>query len=146
MTGTGEDTYLFYKLLRAGCTIAFEPSAYAWHKHRREMRALRNQIYGYSKGHVAYHLVTMLRDRDPRAVWELAIRQPQWHLRCLAGYVKRRLRRKPVSYPLELILAQTGGYFVGPWSLWRAYQRVKREGRSDPYVPASRRTTAEERV
>jgi O-antigen biosynthesis protein len=146
MTGTGEDTYLFYRLLRAGFTIAFEPSACAWHKHRREMGALRNQIYGYSKGHVAYHLVTLLRDRDLRVVWELGVRQPKWHLRSLAGYLKRRLLRRQISYPLGLILAQTGGYFVGPWSLWRAYQRVKREGRSDPYVPTSRRTTAEERV
>jgi glycosyltransferase involved in cell wall biosynthesis len=141
MTGTGEDTYLFYKLLRAGYTIAFEPSAYARHKHRREMHALRNQIYEYGKGHVAYHLVTLLHDRDLRVVWELGIRIPQWELRNLAGYVKRRLLRQRVSFPINLILARIAGYIMGPWSLWRSYQRVKREGCSDPYITAPRPTT-----
>jgi O-antigen biosynthesis protein len=142
MTGTGEDTYLFYKVLRAGYTIAFEPSAYAWHKHRREMRALRNQIYNYSRGHTAYQLVTLLHDHDLRVLWELGVRIPQWELRCLAGYAKRRLLRKRVSFPLNLILARIAGYVVGPWSLWRSYQRVSREGRSDPYVTAPRPTAS----
>ena len=48
--GVGEDTYLFYKVLSAGYTIVYEPGAYVWHRHRRDLRALCRQIYNYSKG------------------------------------------------------------------------------------------------
>jgi len=63
-SGVGEDTYLFYRVLKAGYTIVYEPAACVWHKHRRDLPELRRQIFNYSKGHVAYHLTTILRDRD----------------------------------------------------------------------------------
>lgn len=137
-TGVGEDTYLFYKVLKAGYTLTYEPSAYVWHRHRREMHALRSQLYNYSKGHVAYHLTTLLRDRDPRAVRQLAIHLPKWHLGRLASYAKNRLLRRE-RYSLRLILLEVRGNLAGPWCLWKSRQRVEREGRSDPYIPVSRR-------
>lgn len=140
-TGTGEDIYLFYKVLKAGYTIAYEPSAFVWHKHRREARALRSQIYGYHKGHVAYHLITLLRDRDPRAAVYLAAQLPKNRLKQLASYAKRRLLRRNY-YPLRLILTEIGGNLAGPWSLWQSNRRVKREGRSEPYVPVPRQAHA----
>jgi O-antigen biosynthesis protein len=139
-TGCNEDTYLFYKALKAGYAIAYEPSAYVWHKHRREMRALRNQIYNYGKGQVAYQVTTLLRDRDLRALAQLAVRLPAWHLKRLASHAKRFLLRRSYYYPPpSLVLLEAMGNLVGPWSLWRSHRRVKREGRSDPYVPASQR-------
>jgi hypothetical protein len=137
-TGCSEDTYLFYKVLKAGYTIAYEPSAYVWHKHRREMRALRNQLYNYGKGHVAYHLTTLLRDRDKRAVAQLLVRLPISYRWRLVSSLKRHLSLKRLSYldsgyPLRLILLEARGNLAGPWSLWKSYRRVKREGRSDPY-------------
>lgn len=141
-TGTGEDIYFFYKVLGAGHTISYEPMALAWHKHRREMRALRGQIYNYSKGHVAYHLTTLLRDRDPRAAMHLAVWLPRWHLRRLARYAKRRLLFRS-RYPLALILTEIRGNLAGPWCLWRSYRRVRRVGGA-PYVPVPRRPTSGE--
>ena len=55
-TGCSEDTYAFYRVLRAGYAIAYEPAAFVWHRHRADMRSLRRQIYSYAKGHTAYHL------------------------------------------------------------------------------------------
>jgi GT2 family glycosyltransferase len=78
--GCSEDAYLFYKILKAGYTLCYEPEAYVWHKHRREMTALRRQLYGYSKGHVAYHLTILIRDRDLRALLRLALRLPKAHI------------------------------------------------------------------
>ena len=144
-TGCSEDTYLFYKVLNAGYTIAYEPSAYVWHKHRREMRKLRSQIYNYSKGHVAYHLTTLLRDRDRRALTELVVRLPRWHLKQILRHTKRRLVRRS-RYPLGLILLEIRGNLAGPWSLWRSHRRLKREGRSAPYTPTSRRSSSEQRA
>jgi GT2 family glycosyltransferase len=124
-TGVGEDTYLFYKVLRSGYTMIYEPSAYVWHRHRPEMAALRRQLYAYSKGHVAYHLTTLLNDGDVRALGYLLVRLPYGHLRRMR---KELLRRTP--YPLKLHLAEIGGNIAGPLCLWQARRRVAREGRS----------------
>src|SRR5205814_10222425 len=75
-SGVGEDTYLFYKILKAGYTIVYEPTAWVWHRHRRDRESLKDQIYSYSKGHVAYHLTTWLRDGDRRAFVRLAYSLP----------------------------------------------------------------------
>jgi glycosyltransferase involved in cell wall biosynthesis len=134
-SGVGEDTYLFYKVLKAGHTIVYEPSAYAWHKHRRDLAALRRQLYNYSKGHVAYHLTTLMRDQDLRALVHLGIRLPQYYLRIAKD---RLLGRR--QYPVSLILLEIAGSLAGPWGLWRSRRRVMREGRSVPYVPVAQRS------
>jgi len=134
-TGCSEDTDLFYKVLKAGHTIVYEPSAYVWHKHRRDMRALRRQLYNYSKGHVAYHLTTLRRDGDLRALVRLGIRLPQSYVMRIKG----RLRGWS-SYPIRLMVYEFAGSLAGPWCLWRSRRRVRRLGRSAPYVsPAARR-------
>jgi O-antigen biosynthesis protein len=131
-SGVGEDTYLFYKVLKAGHAIVYEPSAYVWHKHRRDLAALRRQLYNYSKGHVAYHLTTLMRDQDLRALVHLGIRLPQYYLR----KAKNRLLGRG-HYPMSLILIEMAGNLAGPWALWRSRCIVKREGRSAPYVPVA---------
>lgn len=133
-SGVGEDTYLFYKVLREGYTVVYEPAAYVWHKHRRDLTALRRQIYSYSKGHVAYLLTTVTRDRDWRALIRLGIRLPQTHI-CR---IKERVRGRS-DYPVWLILLEIAGNLAGPYALWRARRRVKREGRSGRYIPVWQR-------
>jgi O-antigen biosynthesis protein len=136
-TGCSEDTDLFYKVLKAGYTIVYEPDAYVWHRHRRDMPALRNQIYSYSKGHVAYHLTTLFRDRDLRALHRLAVELPGAHL----WRINERLHRRS-TYPLSLMILEIKGNLAGPWALWQSRRQVKRKGRSAPYVPVSQRSSA----
>lgn len=124
-SGVGEDTYLFYKIIKAGYTLVYEPNAYVWHSHRRDYKALRAQLYNYSKGHVSYHLTTLLRDGDRRAIFHLFFDLPLSYLR----RVKRRIRGRS-NYPVSLILLEIWGNMVGPFALWRSRRRVLREGRS----------------
>jgi GT2 family glycosyltransferase len=139
-TGCGEDTYLFYKILKAGYTLVYEPAAYVWHKHRRHLADLRRQLYNYSKGHVAYHLTTSMRDQDLRALVRLGIRLPQTYIR----RIKDRLCGRS-EYPMSLILIEMAGNLAGPWALWRSRRIVKREGRSTPYVPIAQRSDPAQR-
>lgn len=125
-SGVGEDTYLFYKILKAGYTLIYQPDAYVWHTHRREIKALRSQLYNYSKGHVSYHLTTLLRDGDRRAISYLLFRLPYWNLKRIKSTLRGRKR-----YPISLILLEIWGYMMGPFALWRSRQRVRREGRSE---------------
>ena len=128
-SGVGEDTYLFYKTLKAGYTLLYEPSAYLWHKHRQSPEALRRQLYGYSKGHISYNVTTWFKDGDWRGLYQIFVGLPVYHayrlLKCL-------LRRS--DYPLSLILLEIWGNLAGPWSLWRSHVRVSREGRSAPFT------------
>jgi hypothetical protein len=129
-SGVGEDTYLFYKVLKADFTVAYTPDAYVWHKHRRDDAALRRQLYNYSQGHVAYHLTTLLKDGDWRGL--------RW---VLWGLPKAQLRRLIMSaigksrYPFRLVLLEIRGNLAGPWALWQSYRRVWREGRSAATAP-----------
>jgi len=134
-TGCSEDTYLFYRILNSGGTIVYEPSAYVWHRHRAAMAGLRAQIRAYSTGHVAYHLTTLTRDGDRRALVRLLYSLPR-------TYVERawqRLRGHN-DYPLSLILLEIVGNLAAPLALWRARRRVRRLGRSER--PARERNDA----
>jgi GT2 family glycosyltransferase len=122
-TGCSEDTYLFYKILKAGDVIAYEPSAYVWHRHRKDGQSLRRQIYAYSKGHVAYHLTTLMRDGDRRALVRLFYSLPK----TFVWRAIERLRGRS-DYPLTLIATEIAGTLAGPWALWRARRRVRRFG------------------
>ncbi|HEY9623210.1 MAG TPA: glycosyltransferase [Crinalium sp.] len=134
-SGVGEDTYLFYKTLKAGFTLIYEPSAYVWHKHRKEPSALRRQLYGYSKGHVSYNLTTWLKDGDWRGLLQILVGLPLYHTKQIGMWFLRRS-----DYPLSLTLLEIWGNLAGPWSLWRSHRRVRREGRSNPYIPMSQRS------
>ncbi|HET9529137.1 MAG TPA: glycosyltransferase [Blastocatellia bacterium] len=134
-TGCSEDTFLFYRVLKAGYAIAYEPAAYVWHRHRREMAALRHQIYNYSKGHVAYHLLTYIKEGDRRALARLGINLPQIYMKRFKDILLGQS-----EYPLSLLLTEMAGNLMGPWSLWMSRRRVSRVGPSEPYVPASQRS------
>jgi O-antigen biosynthesis protein len=140
-SGVGEDTYLFYKVLKAGYKLVYEPSAYVWHRHRREMAALRRQLYYYSKGHVAYHLTTWLRDHDWRAFVHVFVLMPPWRAVQVLRMIVGRLH-SPTDYTIAMRLLEIAGNLGGPWALWRSRQRVRLEGRSGSYAPV----TAENRL
>ncbi|MGZ4987292.1 MAG: glycosyltransferase family 2 protein [Limisphaerales bacterium] len=125
-TGCAEDTYLFYRVLKAGYAIHYEPSAFVWHRHRRDAKALWKQIYAYSKGHAAYHVVTFLHDGDRRALTRLFAEVPLYLSQCLRSWVFGYRK-----YPLSLILAQIWGHIVGPFSLWQSRRRVERLNREN---------------
>src|SRR5690606_18133417 len=104
----------------------------------REMPALKNQIYSYSKGHVAYHLTTAINDGDMRGFYDILVRLPRWRIRQLKTQVKRALTGRE-RYPFSLIVAEVTGNMAGPYALWKSRQRVKELGRSPQYVPPAER-------
>lgn len=133
-SGVGEDTYLFYKILKAGYTIRYEPTAYVWHNHRRTWAALRRQIYNYSKGHVAYHLTTLFRDADLRALLQLVLWLPLGHMWRIASRITGKS-----DYTLLLLFNEIMGNCVGSFVLLISLWRVRSQGRSSHYVPVPER-------
>jgi O-antigen biosynthesis protein len=136
-SGVGEDTYLFYKTIKAGYTLVYEPSAYVWHKHRSHPSALRRQLYGYSKGHVSYNLTTWFRDGDWRGLYQILVGLSSYHIKQLIFHFLGRS-----SYPISLTLLEIWGNLAGPWSLYQSHRRVRREGKSSSYILPSQRSSA----
>jgi GT2 family glycosyltransferase len=135
--GVGEDTYCFYRILKAGYRIVYQPEAYLFHKHRRTLAALRKQIFDYSRGHVAYHLTTLFQDHDLRVLFDLGVRLPF----SLVVRALRRIRSKS-SYPLLFLAVEAVGYSFGPLAMLQSHLRVRKTGRSEAFIPARQRPAA----
>ena len=130
--GVGEDTLWFYQILRSGHVVLYEPSAVAWHHHRVTMKELRKQLMAYSKGHVAYHLITFLKYGDKRALVRLGYELPG----SIASRLWGRLRGTH-DYPWKLLAVEITGMLLGPISLWQSTRHVRKHGPgARPAVPA----------
>jgi len=114
-SGCSEDTYLFYKILKAGYSICYQPAAYVFHKHRKSMKEFYKQIFNYSKGHVAYNLLTFFNDKDKRGLVRIFYELPLSHLL----KIKRRLLKQS-NYPLSLTAVEIFGNLTGPFALIRS--------------------------
>lgn len=126
-TGGSEDAYLYYRLLRAGWTVLYEPDAWLWHRHRRTLGELERQIRAYSTGHVAYHLRILLAHRDLRALRRLLVDLPLHNLKSVWKIIRDR------NYlPASITVAEIRGHLAGPWALWVSSRRVRQLGRSAP--------------
>ncbi|MCW3091603.1 MAG: putative glycosyltransferase [Ferruginibacter sp.] len=137
-TGCSEDTYLFYKVLKLGYTLIYEPRAFVWHNHRKTMESFNKQLYNYSKGHVAYHLETWLADNDWRAISRICIQVPE----SLARKLWKSLTRRS-HFPPGMILKEIAGTLAGPWALFQSSRRVKKLGKSAPHSPFNADTPKE---
>lgn len=134
-TGVGEDTYLFYKTLKAGYTIIYEPAAYVWHKHRASEKALQNQIYNYSKGHTAYHCATFINDHDFRGMIHIGLVLSIYQIKQVINWVRGSRRRS-----LRTILLEIQGNLIGPAALWISRRRVRRLGSNGTCLPVKMRS------
>ena len=133
-TGCSEDTYLFYKVLKQSYTIIYEPKAYVWHNHRTTLKSLYGQVYNYSKGHVAYHLLTWWEDNDWRGLKRVFWDMPKIQIKGLYNSLTGRS-----AFPSSFVIKQITGSLAGPYALFRSWRRVKKLGRSEPYVLPSKR-------
>jgi hypothetical protein len=88
------------------------------------MPGLRRQLFGYSKGHVAYHLTTLFDHGDGRALVRIFAELPL----SFAQRALHRLRGR-TPYPWRLLATEMLGTLLGPWSLWRAQRLAKRVAR-----------------
>jgi hypothetical protein len=91
---------------------------------------LQRQLAAYGRGHVAYHLHTLLSDGDFRALPHLA-RVATWQLKRVGAALVGR----GDGFPLKLVLADIRGNLAGPLALWRSHRMVRKLGRS-PRLPA----------
>lgn len=105
----GGDLDIFFRVLRAGAVLAYEPQMAVRHEHRREMAVLRRQYYTWGLGFAAF-VVKSVRD-DPttrRRFRGLLLWWFNYQLRRLRG----RLRRRDPT-PMPMIWSEIWGGLVG---------------------------------
>ena len=103
------DLDMFYRTLRAGHVVVYEPRALVWHHHRREEAELRRQLRGFGRGVYAFWTKTILCDRGMRTrTLEFAL---LWYVKGILGRVAR-----PRGLPRSMALAQAWGAIEGPFA------------------------------
>jgi glycosyltransferase involved in cell wall biosynthesis len=130
-TNGGGDLEMFFRVLKEGGTLVYEPSAIVRHRHRRTYAQLRTQLANNGLGFYS-HLVRSAREYpDERAAivrlgtWWFA----WWNLRRLAHTFV-----KPSAFPRDLVLAELFGSIRGLGRYSRALKdaSLNREARHAP--------------
>jgi glycosyltransferase involved in cell wall biosynthesis len=126
-TGTpthgGEDSAVFVRVLFSGRCLAFEPSAFVRHTHRRTLDELRRQIHGYGVGFTA--MLTALVWSDRRHVVGLLRIVMPGIVAVGFRWVGRRKTIATPGYPDGLSRLELMGMVKGPL----AYLRSRRLAR-----------------
>jgi GT2 family glycosyltransferase len=113
----GEDTHAFTRLLRAGGTIVFQPSALVRHHHRRDIDGLRTQFIGYGTGLTAMYTSLLLK--QPWVIFALLRLAPR-ALREVLGSGGMRTATLQPDFPRELLQTNRFGLMRGPLAYVRS--------------------------
>ena len=121
-TLAGGDTDYFRRLLLNGHRIAYDPQALNWHRHRRSMEELEQQIFGYEAAAFAVWTKALLFERDTRVLGVVA----KWFRNQIPELLRsRRNDRNPL--PFNVAATQARGAMSGPRRYFQA-RRIARHG------------------
>ncbi len=126
----GGDLDMFYRVIRAGRTLVYEPRFLVFHQHRREMAALRTQYRrSWGLGFMAY-VVKCLRT-DPERRGNL-VRLIGWWFSHELWQLQKAVRGIH-ALPPSMILGELAGGVVGLFGGYgRSLRRVERIRRLHP--------------
>lgn len=123
----GGDLDIFYRVIRAGYPLVYEPQYLVYHQHRREYAKLRRQYWSWGLSLMAFAVKSYHSDPSHRA---LLVRLVGWWLKDQLRQFKSSLKGSHVLPP-DLLLAEIWGSIVGllgeyPRSL-RRVEKIRRQ-------------------
>ncbi len=119
----GGDLDMFYRVIRAGHPLVYEPRALVFHRHRREREALRHQYWTWGTSFMAF-LHKAYRG-DPEMRGRVRHTMVSWLWGGLTEAGRSLGGRSPLT--LDLVLAQlAGGVLTVPWMYPVSRARVAR--------------------
>lgn len=121
----GGDHDLLWRALEAGWRVVYQPSALAWHEHRRELAAVHGQIIGHQRAVLAFLAKHLMRTPVTRGLPLLAY--TSWRLlKPGVRLVRRGFRRDPL--PTSVLLRMWWNCWIG-LSAYPVAQRIARRRR-----------------
>lgn len=121
-TRSGGDHELFYRILKHGFRIVYDPEAVNWHRHRRSWHELEDTIFGYGVGVYAFWTRSLLREHE----WRTILHSLYWlYSEQLLGTIRAALRL-PGAIPLRLAQAEIRGCLAGPLSYARSRSKLRK--------------------
>jgi GT2 family glycosyltransferase len=112
------DNDLFYRIIRAGYALVYEPKAMVWHYHREDYQSLVNQLTSYGSGTMGF--LTKTFQNDPPMRWQVVKHASRWFFeRHLGGILGSK------GFKRKLGLYYAGGVLEGPFKYYRSLQVKK---------------------
>ncbi|MEJ7810922.1 MAG: glycosyltransferase [Gemmatimonadaceae bacterium] len=116
----GGDLDMFHRVVAAGTTLRYEPSALVWHRHRQDMAGLRRQLRDNGRAFGVFLLTIWYRRQIPRhKTAQYAVRV--WARWLVERPIKRLLGRE--AMPMSLLLAELRGALDAPHAYRETYRR-----------------------
>jgi GT2 family glycosyltransferase len=125
----GGDLDMFYRVIRAGLPLVFEPRMLVFHRHRNTEKALRAQYESWGKGYMAFVSKSYATDPENRRGLRLAVRM--W-IAYQATQLAQSVRATDVDQ-LRYVAREIWGGVVGILGAYhRSAHRMERLRRSTP--------------
>ncbi|WP_153799826.1 glycosyltransferase family 2 protein [Foetidibacter luteolus] len=109
--GCNGDSEYWYRILASGYTIRYTPLAVAYHQHRREMKALKRQIFYYMRGFTAALYIQHERFGHKGNLRHLYRKLLPWYLRIFPKALRSRFTYNYSTYIPELNGIVSGLFF-----------------------------------
>lgn len=104
--GCSGDSEIWYRILAAGYTIQYTPLAVVYHTHRKEMSALRKQIFNYMRGHAASVLIQDIQNNKIGYKKYLFNEIPRYYLLLLrSGFPSYSYRYSTLLYEIKGVIS-----------------------------------------
>jgi len=120
-TNGGGDIEMFFRVIKEGFPLVYEPAAMVRHRHRRDYASFARQMANNGVGFSAYLVRTALAYPDERLT--IARFWLVWLARWLCGRLWASLRGRE-DFPRHLIVAEIWGFLVGAGRYQRARRRA----------------------
>lgn len=127
----GGDLDIFYRVIRAGYPLVYEPQYLVFHQHRRDLAGLRRQYWSWGLGFMAFVVKSYQHDPAQRSKFRLLV---LWWFKDQLRQLGESLIGRHVLPP-RMILAELWGGIMGLWGEYsrslRRIEQIKKQFPSD---------------
>lgn len=110
-SGCSEDSEFWYRVLASGWHCRYEPAAVVYHRHRRDLTSLNQQMYQYMRGHVVALLLQFEKHHHWGNLYRLFFDLPKHYLGMAIGRLIYGSRPKYITLKSEILGCLAGIFF-----------------------------------
>ncbi|HEX2910686.1 MAG TPA: glycosyltransferase family 2 protein [Chloroflexia bacterium] len=118
----GEDLDIFFRTIKGGGTIIYEPAAIIRHAHWREYPVMLGRMENYGKGLTAFLAKSVFA--NPLRLFQLLWLMP-YGFYYLTSKKSRKNKNRSLNFPKELSRAEWRGMLYGPWTFVQSCLRAR---------------------